>query len=245
MKVSLSVCMATYDGGRWVGEQLASILRQLGPDDEVVVSDDGSRDDTVAVVRSFADARVRLVVNEKRHGPVGNFENALRHARGDVLALSDQDDVWLDGRVALLRERFAMPPQPAYLVALDAVITDERGNVTAPSLFRKIGAGPGLLKNVYDNTYVGCCLAFSRTLLEIALPFPPGIPMHDMWLGLLAERFGTVEFVHTPLLAYRRHGANATSLRRRFMPIVQVRRRWNLATSLLRRVAERRGMARG
>jgi glycosyltransferase involved in cell wall biosynthesis len=236
---SISVCMATYNGGRWIREQLASILRQLGPGDEVVVSDDGSTDDTLAVVASFGDPRVRVLAGNFR-SPVRNFENALRHAHGEILALSDQDDVWLDGRVDLLRERFAAPPAPVFLVALDAVVTDERGAVTDPSLFRRIGAGPGLLKNVYDNTYVGCCLAFTRALLGIALPFPANLPMHDMWLGLLAERFGEVEFVHVPLLAYRRHGANATTMKRRFAPVLQLRRRWNLSTSLLRRLVERR-----
>lgn len=240
----ISVCMATYNGARFVGEQLASILRQLGPEDEVVVSDDGSTDATLEVVRSFGDPRVRVVIGGFR-SPVKNFENALRHARGEVIALSDQDDVWLDGRVELIRARFEPPRARVQLVALDAVVVDERGAVLEPSLFARLGAGPGLLKNVYDNTYVGCCLAFSRALLDVALPFPPGIPMHDMWLGLLAERFGTVEFVRVPMLAYRRHGANATSMRRRFMPLVQLRRRWNLSTSLLRRVLERRGKAGG
>ncbi len=241
---TISVCMATYNGGRWVREQLASILRQLGPGDEVVVSDDGSTDDTVEVVRSFADPRVRVLSGNAFRSPVLNFENALRHARGDLVTLSDQDDVWLDGRVALIRDRLSIAAPRVRLVALDAVVTDENGMVTDPSLFRKIGARPGLLKNVYDNSYVGCCLAFSRELLDVALPFPARIPMHDMWLGLLAEIFGTVEFVHTPMLAYRRHGANATSFKRRFMPLVQIQRRWNLSTSLLVRSLERRGRAR-
>jgi len=235
MSRSISVCMATYEGGRWVREQLASILRQLGPEDEVVVSDDGSRDDTVAVVRSFGDPRVRVLTDNAFRSPVRNFENALRHARGELLALSDQDDVWLDGRIEIIRARLSSPPSPVHLVVLDAVVTDEGGIVTDPSLFRRIAAGPGVLKNVYDNTYVGCCLAFTRPLLEIALPFPDRIPMHDMWLGLLAEIFGTVEFVPRPMLAYRRHGGNVTSFRRRFMPLVQIRRRWDLSTNLLRR----------
>jgi glycosyltransferase involved in cell wall biosynthesis len=241
----LSVCMATYNGGRWVREQLASILGQLAPDDEVVVSDDGSTDDTVAVVRAFGDPRVRVLEGNTFRSPARNFENALREARGELVALSDQDDVWLEGRVALIRERLAPAVPPVRLVAIDAVVTDERGAVLDPSLFRKIGARPGLLKNVYDNSYVGACLAFRRELLEVALPFPSGIPMHDMWLGLLAELFGTVEFVPVPLLAYRRHGANATSFERKFRPVLQIKRRWALATSLARRTLERRAARKG
>lgn len=242
---SLSVCMATCNGGRWVRDQLSSILAQLGPDDEVVVSDDASTDDTVALVRSFADPRVRILDSPGFRSPTRNFEHALRDARGDLVALSDQDDVWLEGRVKLLRELLSRPGPAVRLVALDALVTDEAGAVTDRSLFRKIGARPGLLKNVYDNSYVGACLAFTRPLLDVALPFPPSIPMHDMWLGLLAEIFGEVEFVPVPMLAYRRHGANATSFRREFRPFLQLRRRWALASNLARRTFERRRAPRG
>lgn len=231
----LSVCMATFNGERWVAAQLRSILDQLEPNDEVVVSDDGSTDRTVEVIRALGDHRIRLLASTAFRSPVRNFENALRNATGEVLALSDQDDLWLDGRAATIRQRFAAPPSPVHLIALDAVVTDAAGAVLHPSLFRRIGAGPGLLKNIYDNTYVGCCLAFSRQLLDIALPFPRGIPMHDMWLGLLAEIFGTVEFVAGSFLSYRRHSANATDFRRWFMPIIQIRRRANLAWNLAAR----------
>lgn len=239
----LSVCVATFNGERFVAEQLRSILEQLGPEDEVVISDDGSSDRTLEIVRSFGDSRVRILVGNSFRSAVRNFENALRHASGDVLVLSDQDDVWLPGRLAKIRERFAGSHPPVHLVVLDATVIDESGATLHPSLFRKIGAGPGILKNVYDNTYVGCCLAFSRGLLDVALPFPPGIPMHDMWLGLLAEIFGSVEFVPGTWLAYRRHGANATPMRRQFRPLTQIRRRWTLATSLARRTLERRRCA--
>lgn len=236
---NLSVCMATYNGGHWVREQLASILCQLGPDDEVVVSDDGSTDDTLAVVRSFGDPRIRTLEGAPVRHPALNFERALAAARGDLVALSDQDDVWLPGRVALIRERLSRGGPPVRLVCLDAVVTDAEGAVTDPSLFRKIGARPGFLKNVYDNSYVGACLAFTRALVDVALPFPRGIPMHDMWLGLLAELCGEVEFVDVPMLAYRRHGENATSFVRQFRPILQIKRRWILATNLARRRLER------
>lgn len=234
-----SFCMATHDGERWVAAQLASILAQLDPDDEVVVCDDASSDRTLAIVRSFGDGRVRVLEGRSFRSPVRTFEEALRNATGDVLALSDQDDVWLPGRAAVIRERFAARQGGVHLLALDAVVTDAAGATTAPSLFAKLGAGPGLLKNVYANTYVGCCLAFCRELLDVALPFPAGLPMHDMWLGLLAERFGTVEFISGQWLAYRRHDAAATSFRREFRPIVQIRRRINLSVNLARRVLER------
>ncbi len=103
------------------------------------------------------------------------------------------------------------------------------------SIFERISSGKGLLKNVYDNTYMGCCMAFSRDLLKIALPFPRNIPMHDMWLGLLAELFGTVEFVREKTIKYRRHEASVTDLRRRLDVLRQISRRYHLVTSLLGR----------
>lgn len=244
MMPRLSVCMATYNGEPWVGAQLRSILEQVGPDDEVVVSDDGSTDRTLEVVRSIADPRVRVVPGGPFRDPARNFENALRQAAGDVVALSDQDDVWLPGRVARIRERFAAPHPPVFLLALDGEVTDESGGQLHPSLFRLNGARPGLLKNVYDNSYTGACLAFSRPLLDLALPFPARIPMHDMWLGLLAEIFGGVEFVPGRWMAYRRHDATATSFRREFRPLVQIRRRLNLAWNLARRTLAHRSLLR-
>lgn len=231
----LSVCMATWNGARFVGAQLASILPQLGPGDEVVVSDDRSTDGTVEVVRSFGDPRVRVTEGPAVKSAMRNFEHALGLARGDIIALSDQDDVWHPGRVARLRERLAARRTPVHLVSLDARVTDEAGRVTEESLHARIGARPGLLRNVWNNRYVGATLGFTRELLELALPFPAGLPMHDMWLGLLAELHGGVEFVPGATMDYRRHGGAVTDFRIAFRPLTQIRRRANLAWNLARR----------
>src|SRR5690606_1343296 len=98
--MAVSVCMASYNGSRYLPAQLSSILSQLGPDDELIVVDDASTDDSVAVVQGFADSRVRLLVNEKNCGHVASFARAIAEANLPVIMLADQDDVWLDGRVA-------------------------------------------------------------------------------------------------------------------------------------------------
>src|SRR5687767_8891539 len=102
----VSVCMATFNGARFVEAQVESILRELRPDDELVVSDDGSSDATLDKVRRFSDARVRILA-AGRLGVAPNFEHALRHARGDCIFLSDQDDVWLPGKVELMCKALA------------------------------------------------------------------------------------------------------------------------------------------
>ena len=237
-EAKISVCMATRNGARFICRQLESILAQLAPDDEVVISDDSSTDDTIAIIRSFADPRIRLLENNTFYSPIFNIENALQQARGDIIVLSDQDDIWLDNRISVVKERFRQKRAPVYLMALDGSVIDEHDNVTVESIFAKIKAAPGLTKNIYNNTYMGCCLAFSRELLEIALPFPRLIPMHDMWLGLLAEIFGKVEFVPEKTILYRKHTASLTDFRIQFLPISQIKRRWFLAYNLAKRWME-------
>ena len=95
----ISVCLATYNGAATLHQQLSSILAQLGPDDEVIVSDDGSTDGTLNVVRAFNSPIVRIVQGPRTGSPIQNFEHALQQARGEYVFLSDQDDLWLEGKV--------------------------------------------------------------------------------------------------------------------------------------------------
>jgi glycosyltransferase involved in cell wall biosynthesis len=227
--------MATFNGARYIERQIASILQQLGEDDELVVSDDGSTDETVAIVRGFGDPRIRILEGNTFHSPLRNFEHAVRHARGDTIVLSDQDDVWLDNKLPLVRRLFAGETARPYLVVLDAEIVDEEERALEPSVLEKLGAGPGLLKNLWTNRYLGCCMAFSRDLLDIALPFPEGVDMHDIWLGQLCERVGTTAFVHVVTMRYRRHAGTATGFDIRFDPLRQIARRGHLAWALLTR----------
>lgn len=236
----VSVCMATFNGERYVAQQVESILPQLGSDDELVVSDDSSCDATLEIIRSFQDSRVRLLPNNRFASPIFNFENALRAASKDILVLSDQDDVWLPNKITLIRERFARRRPDAFAVVLDGVVTDSEGHELWPSLFQKMGSGPGILKNIYDNTFLGCCMAFSREALELALPFPRRIPMHDMWIGLVASAFGQVEFIPEKTILYRKHAHSLTDFRREFRPLTQIQRRFFLSASLALRVFSRR-----
>lgn len=202
----ISVCLATYNGGAYVEEQLRSVLAQLGPEDEVVVSDDGSTDDTLAVITRLADFRLRVLEGSGKLGVIKNFERALLAARGETIFLCDQDDVWLPGKVDGCLAALADYP----LVVTDCAVVDGKLNLLSPSFFRMRNSGSGLLHNLWKNSYLGCCMAFRRDLLKVALPFPNRIPMHDMWLGMIAEIYGGACFVPKQLLLYRRHGENAS-----------------------------------
>lgn len=203
----ISVCIATYNGARYIGEQLASILKQLSAEDEVVVSDDGSTDGTLDIVRSLNDRRIRIVDGPRRHSPTLNFERALRNAKGDYVFLADQDDVWLEGKVRRCVEEL----QECDCVVSDARVTDSLLNTTSESLFKLMHVRRGRLSNLlWRNGYTGCCMAFKREVLNKALPFPTNIPMHDIWIGNVAAFCGRLRFIDDRLLLFRRHDATAS-----------------------------------
>ena len=202
----ISVALATCQGERWIQAQVESILEQLGPRDELVVADASSTDRTLEIVRDLAGDRARILEGLPRGDIPGTFEAALRACRGDFLFLSDQDDVWLSGKV----ERCAAALSgPASLVLHDARVVGVEGQILAESFLGDRGRRDGFWPNLWRPGYLGCALAFRRELLDLALPFPPALPMHDWWLGLLAERRGGVAVLPEPLLLHRRHGANA------------------------------------
>lgn len=235
--MKISVCMATYNGERFLRKQLETIVTQLAPHDELVIADDSSTDGTSAILADFAaaDPRIRFFAGNTFRSPVFNFEFALKQARGDIIVLADQDDIWLENKLDVVRGIFSQNMARPLLVMLDGAVIDGDEREIYPSVLEKLKAGPGFWKNLFDNRYLGCCMAFSRDLLERALPFPQAIPMHDMWLGQLCERVGTTQFVPVMTMQYRKHSASLTEFRIRFKPLIQIRRRLILAWNLLHR----------
>ena len=202
-----TVCVATYNGEAYIEQQLRSILSQIAPDDEVIVSDDGSTDKTLTIVESLREKRIRIR-HSRAHYFRDNFVEMLQEAKGDIIFLSDQDDVWLPGKY----ERCIEELKTADLVCTNSQMTDAELHVIEPNFFRIYHSGPGVLKNALNNTYYGSCMAFRRSLLNKALPIPRTHEIgHDLWLGLVAEMTGNVRFVDTPYLLYRRHDETATT----------------------------------
>ncbi len=230
----ISVCVATYNGARHVRAQLHSILSQLSADDELIVSDDGSTDATREMVRGIGDPRI-VLIEGPRAGVIRNFEHALQRARGDVIFLCDQDDVWLPQKV----QRVMQALNEANLVVTDCRVVDDSLNELHPSFFRLNGSQSGLLRNLIKNGYLGCCMAMRRTVLETALPFPKSIAMHDWWIGLVAERTGRVCFLDEVLSLYRRHGGNVSNTSTRSTVPFTTRLRWriNIVRNLLARTS--------
>ncbi|MCM1364604.1 MAG: glycosyltransferase family 2 protein [Faecalibacterium sp.] len=204
----ISVALAAYKGEKYIEEQLRSILVQLGHDDEIVVSDDKPGGLTEKIVRRIMAEDDRVIyVDGKAKGVVANFTNAIRHCRGDKIFLCDQDDVWLPNKVKRVMEAF---DNGATLVLHNAYVTDGDLNITEYSFFASRGSRKGFLRNIMKNSYMGCCMAFDRSLMKKIMPIPRFIPMHDQWIGLIGEVYGKVEFIDAPLIYYRVHGGNVT-----------------------------------
>lgn len=212
----ISVCLATYNGEKFIREQLDSILSQLGPDDEVVVSDDGSTDSTLDIVKSYQDARIKIYHHDSSSvtttflldKPTHNFEYALQHAKGDIIFLSDQDDVWMEGKVKTIMKEL----QDADLAIHDCVVVDDHmENIIQPSYFDYIGIHQGVWNNWVRATYLGCCMAFRRKILDKALPFPETCVGHDLWLGIVADMKFRTTLVKEPLVRYRKHENSMTT----------------------------------
>ena len=205
-----SVCMATYNGEKFIAAQIESILLQIGQNDELVIADDGSTDQTIAIIKTFCDPRIKLYQDQTFRDPIKNFQHALKKSSGKFIFLSDQDDVWMEGKYT----RMLAQLKHHDLVVSDSLIVNDELETLHSSFFDYFGSGKGILKNMFKSSYYGSCMAFNRKVLEAALPFPDTTEIgHDLWLGLVAELKFSVLFFKEPLLKYRRHEAVFTSQR--------------------------------
>ena len=214
--------MCTYNGARFVAEQLASIAAQTRPPDELVVCDDCSTDATLECIREFARTApfpVRVFENEKNTGSTKNFERAVELCEGDFIAFADQDDVWLPEKLRKLEE--ALANESTALAFTDGDVVDEslrplgqrvwqtiRFGEEEQRLFREGRAFAVLLDH---NVVTGAAMALKAEFKKLILPFPDdlthdGIPViHDWWTALLIAAVGDVLFVPEPLFKYRQH----------------------------------------
>lgn len=202
----VSVCLAAFNGEKYIREQVESILMQLGPDDELIISDDGSQDNTVEIVSSFCDKRTALLHNKGKHGLVGNFENALNHAIGDIIFLADQDDIWKPNKLEVIKKQLRQYD----LVVHDAEMIDGEGRSLGKTYYSTIHHKKDFISNLWRTRWLGCCMAFRREVLEACLPFPGNIVAHDYWIGMLGMLQFRYCFIDDILICYRRHGNNTS-----------------------------------
>lgn len=184
-------------------DQLDSIILQLPKNAEIIISDNGSTDRTLDIIKSYNIPQLKLLHNRSK-GAVNNFHFALQHATGEFIFLSDQDDLWKPDKIQTCLAYL----KKFDLVCHDCEIVDEASVTKLKSYFLRRKSGNGFIKNLWSNSYLGCCMAFKKEVLDLSLPFPPQIPMHDMWLGLVGDLFFKTHFIPKQLVHYRMHSSN-------------------------------------
>lgn len=219
---TVAVVLCTYNGVRYLPEQLDSLLGQSRPPDQLVIVDDDSGDGTWTLLEAFADrARakgidVRLECNPENLGYRRNFERAAGLARADLIFLCDQDDIWYSDKVARMEAEFLARPG-LLLLHTDARLVDGRGEALDCSLFEALEMTPEEIAQVHSgdafevlmrrNVVTGATAAFRRAILRQAIPFPE-MWVHDEWLAVVAAVSGEVDCLDIPLIEYRQHGGN-------------------------------------
>jgi len=208
--MKLSVCMAVYNGEKYIEKQVMSILDQVGKLDELIIVDDDSTDNSNFIIHNFKDPRIKLIKNNNNLGVIKSFEISLNNASGDIIFFSDQDDIWLPNKVNKVVHAFEANATITMVVS-DAQIIDHNGDIIKPSLFQVRGKFTDkTIPNLIKNKYYGCTMSFRRGMLKFFLPFPHDIPMHDLWIGIINSIYGNTVYIEEPLIQYRRHNNNTT-----------------------------------
>jgi glycosyltransferase involved in cell wall biosynthesis len=236
--LTVGVAIITYNGLKYLTEQLDSILAQTRPVSHIVVSDDRSTDGTWEFLQAWSEGvkervRVTLIRNETQLGLIANAEQAFSRVEADIVFTADQDDVWHTDKVALLAAVFEQRPE-VMLVHSDAVLVDAQGRDMGKTLLGELALSPdersairggdAFLVYCRRNVVTGATAAFRRSLLDYARPLPHDF-YHDAWLAFIAAAIGKVHLVEQPTIDYRQHGANLVGVRKR-SALTRMRHLW-------------------
>jgi len=213
----ISIALITYNGEKYIREQLDSILCQTMQDFEVVVCDDCSTDSTRLILTEYAQKDIRIVLNfnEKNLGFLKNIENAIKLCKGEFIALADQDDIWETEHLSTLHLNIG----DNLLICGDTLLVDEEGNSLNFRFSQMLMIDINLLKNnnehllrllIMDNIFQGAAMMFNRKIIDMALPFPNGIEYHDIWLALCAMALNKFIYIPVVIIKHRRHSVNCS-----------------------------------
>ncbi len=233
----LSVAMCTFNGAQYIREQLDSIASQTRLPDELIVCDDCSTDNTVEIVKGFAAGAgfpVYLSINEKNLGSTKNFEKAISLCTGNIIALSDQDDVWRPEKLRLIEGVFLNSPDTG-AVFTDAEVVDEHLRPMGYRLWQSKGFSSSAQKKVTDrkavevllkrNVVTGATMAFREKFRGLILPIQDGW-VHDAWIALIVAANADLAFICQSLIKYRQHDSQQIGARKNsFVEQLSVSRR--------------------
>jgi glycosyltransferase involved in cell wall biosynthesis len=212
----VSVCLASYNGEKFICEQMESILSELSPFDEVIVVDDCSKDSTIQLVRGFNDPRIKIFSNDQNRRHVYTFDRAISLATNDIIILADQDDVWLPGRCSLLAN--SLFDSGALLASSNYGYIDASGSsidhVNRHELLsRDSNRNFKNIINIFLGriNYFGCAMAFRKEFRSIILPIPSYIESHDLWISMAANLAASILHINEKTLMRRLHQFNQTN----------------------------------
>lgn len=219
MRSGVSVCLATFNGATYLKNQLDSIFSQIQPNDEVIIVDDCSTDNTVSLIKEYDVNNIKLFVNDRNYGHVKAFETALSLATNDIILLSDQDDVWLTGRLNLLIDK--CKNEKILLFTSNFGLIDESGlNLPDPKFKLHAIDSSAYIRNIMGiflgkRPYYGCAMIIRRRLLDFALPFSTCVEGHDVWLAFCANVLQSSSHLEQKTINRRLHSNNLTAITRR------------------------------
>jgi len=221
LKKTINILMTTFNGERYIEEQIESIINQTAENWKLFIRDDGSTDSTVGIIKKFVDqnpGKINYIESAKKHlGAKDNFAILLDSTNGNYFMFCDQDDVWLPDKIELTFERMLEVEgkngnETPILIHTDLKVVDENLHILAESFSKYQNLKPRKVKSInrliVQNVITGCTVMINRALKDIALPFPDSAIMHDWWLGLVASAFGIVDYIDIPTVLYRQHDIN-------------------------------------
>jgi len=212
----ISVCMATYNGQKYLSQQIDSIINQSYKNLEIIICDDNSTDNTLQLLEKYAqtDSRIRVVKNSSNLGYVKNFEKAIGLSTGEYIALSDQDDIWEEDKLEVLLSLI----KDNLLIHSDCALIDENNNLIQPSWKGRLTTHKKYQDFLFSNVVTGCSVLFSKDLKEKILPFPDELIYHDWYVAIIAAKYNKIEYTEQTLFQYRQHANQDTGafIRRNF-----------------------------
>lgn len=212
----ISVAMCTYNGEKYIKEQLDSILQQTYKNIEVIITDDCSTDNTIDIIQKYQknDDRVKLYINKTNLGFLKNFEYAISLCAGDYIALADQDDIWKKEKLEL----FSKNIKDNSLIYSDAILIDKDSNEIGSEFIRpNNNLCKGACNKVFflNNVVSGNALMFKKELIEYILPIPKDITFHDSWIAFVASTYGTIDYTDEAMTYYRRYSEQVTNIKKK------------------------------
>ena len=198
--------MATYNGAEFIAEQIDSILVQMDEYDELIISDDGSSDNTCEIVKRYmeSDGRIKLIAGPKM-GFSCNFGNAVANSSKEIIVFTDQDDVWAKDKLATIEECFVNDPKCTTILHNMSTFVDDPAKDEGKIV---IEYHKGTLRNIAFSCYWGCCMAVKREFIDRFTPFPDYCVGHDQLTGIMSEKYGKTKYIDKKLIMHRIHAHN-------------------------------------